>query len=115
MPVHDVSRLHPKHADPTVPMDGRRRSVAMVVLCFCILTTTIDVTITNVALPFIGRELDASVSGLHDTYTTRSGATVVTAERKRSSLPARGGSRMMTSACSPALAMLCRKSLASAV
>jgi len=62
--VHDAVRLHPKHVDPTIPMEGRRRTIAMVVLCLCILVATIDVTISNVALPFIGRELDASVSGL---------------------------------------------------
>lgn len=34
------------------------------VLCLCALTTAVDITITNVALPFIGRDLDASLSGL---------------------------------------------------
>src|SRR5260370_42152886 len=34
------------------------------VLCLCALTTAVDITITNVALPFIGRDLDASVAGL---------------------------------------------------
>lgn len=36
----------------------------MVVLCLCALTTAVDITITNVALPFIGRELNASFAGL---------------------------------------------------
>jgi DHA2 family multidrug resistance protein-like MFS transporter len=62
--VHDASRLHPTHADDTLAMDPRRRTLALIVLCLCALTTAIDITITNVALPFIGKDLDASVAGL---------------------------------------------------
>lgn len=63
--MHDASRLHASHGDDTlVAMDPRRRTIALMVLCLCALTTAVDITITNVALPFIGRDLDASVAGL---------------------------------------------------
>jgi EmrB/QacA subfamily drug resistance transporter len=65
---HDASRLHPHHADEP-PVDGtapsgRARTIALAVLCLCALTTAVDITITNVALPFIGHELDATTSDL---------------------------------------------------
>src|SRR6478735_2754554 len=44
------------------PVGARR--VALVVLCLCALTTGLDMTIVNLALPFIARELRASVSEL---------------------------------------------------
>ena len=44
------------------PVGARR--VALVVLCLCALTTGLDMTIVNLALPFISRELHASVSEL---------------------------------------------------
>ena len=47
-------------ASPTV----RRRRIALVVLCTCALTTGLDMTIVNLALPIISRELDASISEL---------------------------------------------------
>src|SRR5215468_4594390 len=47
---------------PTATLAGRR--VALVVLCLCALTTGLDMTIVNLALPFIGRELHASISEL---------------------------------------------------
>lgn len=62
--MHDASRLHPHHVETPGPGDARRRAIALVVLCMCALTTAIDITITNVALPFIGRDLDASVADL---------------------------------------------------
>jgi DHA2 family multidrug resistance protein-like MFS transporter len=43
---------------------ARARRVALVVLCLCALTTGLDMTIVNLALPFISRELDASISEL---------------------------------------------------
>ena len=46
------------------PMALRGRRVALVVLCLCALTTGLDMTIVNLALPFIGRDLHASISEL---------------------------------------------------
>ncbi|MEZ5237791.1 MAG: MFS transporter [Microthrixaceae bacterium] len=43
---------------------GRRRRLALAVLCLCALVAGIDMTVTNVALPFIGRDFDAPVSEL---------------------------------------------------
>jgi EmrB/QacA subfamily drug resistance transporter len=40
------------------------RQAALAVLCLCALTTGLDLTIVNLALPFIGRELHASISEL---------------------------------------------------
>jgi MFS transporter, DHA2 family, multidrug resistance protein len=42
----------------------RGRRVALAVLCLCALTTGLDMTIVNLALPFISRELHASISEL---------------------------------------------------
>ncbi|OWY62694.1 hypothetical protein B7486_57045, partial [cyanobacterium TDX16] len=70
MPVQDASRLHEHHDDaPALP---RSAPVALAVLCLCALTTGLDMTITNVALPFISKELDAGTNGLQwviDAYT----------------------------------------------
>jgi EmrB/QacA subfamily drug resistance transporter len=70
MPVQDASRLHEHHDDaPTV---SRSAPIALAVLCLCALTTGLDMTITNVALPFISKELDAGTNGLQwviDAYT----------------------------------------------
>jgi EmrB/QacA subfamily drug resistance transporter len=43
---------------------GRRRATALAVLCLCALTAGLDMTITNVALPFIARDLDAPTNEL---------------------------------------------------
>ncbi len=44
---------------------GRRtKALALGVLCLSALTTAVDITITNIALPFIGRSLDAHISEL---------------------------------------------------
>jgi DHA2 family multidrug resistance protein-like MFS transporter len=71
MPVQDASRLHEHHDDvPTAT--PRSATVALCVLCLCALTTGLDITITNVALPFISKELDAGTNGLQwviDAYT----------------------------------------------
>jgi len=45
-------------------VDNRRRTVALVVLCLCAFTTAVDVTITNVALPFVSADLKASTGDL---------------------------------------------------
>jgi EmrB/QacA subfamily drug resistance transporter len=62
--VHDTARLHRHHADAAVEAPADRRRIALVILCFCALTTAVDMTITNVALPSIGQDLDAPTSEL---------------------------------------------------
>jgi len=62
--VHDLGRLHPHHRDVGVARTGRTRTLALAVLCLCALVIGIDMTITNVALPFIGRDLDAPLNEL---------------------------------------------------
>ena len=62
--MHDASRLHQHHDDPVVEVDDRKRTIALAVLCLCAFTTAVDITITNIALPFIGRDLDADTSDL---------------------------------------------------
>jgi EmrB/QacA subfamily drug resistance transporter len=62
--LHDAARLHRHHREPRTVTGARRRTVALVVLCLCALTTGVDVTITNVALPSIGEELGAGTNGL---------------------------------------------------
>lgn len=51
--VQNTARLHRHHDDATVGADPAQRRVALVVLCLCALTTAVDITITNVALPSI--------------------------------------------------------------
>jgi EmrB/QacA subfamily drug resistance transporter len=48
----------------TAVVNERTRRAALVVLCLCALTTGLDMTIVNLALPFISRELHASISEL---------------------------------------------------
>ena len=64
--MDDHGRLHPHHrAQPLdVPLTETQRAIALGILCLCALTTGIDMTITNVALPFIGRALDAPTNEL---------------------------------------------------
>ena len=63
--MHDHGRLHPHHRDERVaPLGARRRATALAVLCLCALTAGLDMTITNVALPFIARDLDAPTNEL---------------------------------------------------
>ena len=47
--MQDASRLHRHHSEDPIGVSPRRRTVAMVVLCLCALTTAVDITITNVA------------------------------------------------------------------
>ncbi len=62
-------------SDQQTPIDelGRRRRIAILLICcMSLLIVGLDVTIVNVALPSIGREFGASVSGLQwtiDAYT----------------------------------------------
>lgn len=73
--MHDAGRLHAHHVEGLPrgggEIDPGRRTIALTVLCLCALTTATDITITNVALPFIGRDLDASVAGLQWPATGR--------------------------------------------
>ena len=63
--MHDHGRLHSHHDEPvTVQPIGRRRSIALGILCLCALTAGLDMTIANVALPSIGRALDAPTNEL---------------------------------------------------
>jgi len=63
--VHDHGRLHAHHHEPpTVQPIGRQRSIALGILCLCALTAGLDMTIVNVALPSIGRALDAPTNEL---------------------------------------------------
>jgi DHA2 family multidrug resistance protein-like MFS transporter len=64
--VDDQGRLHPHHREPptTSSIAGRQRTVALVILCGCGLIAGVDMTITNVALPFIGRALNAHTNQL---------------------------------------------------
>ena len=63
--VHDHGRLHDKHGEPGGPaVSARGRSVALGILCLCSLTAGVDLTITNVALPAIGKALDADTNEL---------------------------------------------------
>lgn len=59
--MDDLGRLHPHHYEPPplAGITGRTRTIALMVLCLCALTIGIDMTITNVALPAIGHQLDA--------------------------------------------------------
>ncbi len=64
--VHDLGRLHTNHADheDAEPIGGTERAVALSILCMCALIAGIDMTITNVALPYIARAFDAPTSEL---------------------------------------------------
>ncbi len=63
--MHDHGRLHMHHHEvPASPMSPARRATALAILCLCALTAGLDMTITNVALPFIARDLDAPTNEL---------------------------------------------------
>ncbi|MGZ4798206.1 MAG: MFS transporter [Acidimicrobiia bacterium] len=62
--MHDTARLHRHHDDATVGAEPAQRRLTLIVLCLCALTTAVDITITNVALPSIGKQLDAPTSEL---------------------------------------------------
>src|SRR5437763_15337455 len=67
MTVDHAGVLHRKHAlgtDAPVSADGRGRQLALAVVCLCAFTTAIDITITNVALPFIAKDLKANTTSL---------------------------------------------------
>jgi len=57
---------------PATELSRRRRMAVLMVCCMSILVVSLDVTVVNVALPSIGADLHASVSGLQwtvDAYT----------------------------------------------
>ncbi len=66
--------LHWRHApgaEPQPAPNDRARRLALAVVCLCAFTTAIDITITNVALPFIAKDLKANTTSLQwivDTY-----------------------------------------------
>lgn len=63
--MHDHGRLHMHHHEVSAsPMSPARRATALAILCLCALTAGLDMTITNVALPFIARDLDAPTNEL---------------------------------------------------
>ncbi len=63
--MHDHGRLHPHPDEPAASATSvPRRSLALSILCLCSLTAGLDLTITNVALPAIGRALDARTNEL---------------------------------------------------
>jgi EmrB/QacA subfamily drug resistance transporter len=67
MTVDHAGVLHRRHkpASDTAPeADERRRRLALAVVCLCAFTTAIDITITNVALPFIAKDLKANTTSL---------------------------------------------------
>src|SRR5664279_6054933 len=49
---------------PVPELTQRRRLLVLAICCLSLLIVGMDVTIVNVALPSIGRDLHASVSGL---------------------------------------------------
>jgi len=59
-----LHRRHPSPGPPPADVDDRRRRLALAVVCLCAFTTAIDITITNVALPFIAKDLKASTTSL---------------------------------------------------
>jgi EmrB/QacA subfamily drug resistance transporter len=55
-----------------MPLSPRRRQLVLAICCMSLFIVGLDVTIVNIALPSIGRELHAGVSGLQwtiDAYT----------------------------------------------
>src|SRR5207302_3490493 len=50
--------------DRPVATDPRSRRLALGIICLCAFTTAIDITITNVALPFIAKDLKANTTSL---------------------------------------------------
>ncbi|HUA10803.1 MAG TPA: MFS transporter [Solirubrobacteraceae bacterium] len=63
---------HSHGATPIEQLGRRRRVTILLICCMSLLIVGLDVTIVNVALPSIGREFGASVSGLQwtiDAYT----------------------------------------------
>ena len=47
-----------------MPLSPRRRQLVLAICCMSLFIVGLDVTIVNIALPSIGRELHAGVSGL---------------------------------------------------
>src|SRR5436853_6892667 len=67
MTVDHAGVLHRRHAPASHPesdADDRRRRLSLAVVCLCAFTTAIDITITNVALPFIAKDLKANTTSL---------------------------------------------------
>jgi EmrB/QacA subfamily drug resistance transporter len=58
------------HAIPPDQLGPQRRMLILAICCMSLLIVSLDVTIVNVALPAIGRELHAPVSGLQWTIAS---------------------------------------------
>src|SRR5207249_7738472 len=59
-------------SEVTTPLSRHRRIGVLLICCLSLFIVGLDITIVNVALPSIGRELHAGVSGLQwtvDAYT----------------------------------------------
>ena len=71
--MHDHGRLRPHHRDHRLDAgrERRQRTIALGTLCLCALTTGLDMTITNLALPFIGRSLGLVGGGVLFTLFVR--------------------------------------------
>src|SRR3954465_14395512 len=53
-------------------LSDRRKTAVLLICCMSLFIVGLDITVVNVALPSIGRELDAGISGLQwtvDAYT----------------------------------------------
>src|SRR5439155_200752 len=55
---------HAPLSDRPSTVDGRARRLALGVVCLCAFTISLDITITNVALPFIAKDLGANTTTL---------------------------------------------------
>ncbi len=74
MTLDHAGRLHRHHGSGAAELVVRSRyaGLALAVVCLCAFTTAVDITITDVALPFIARDLHADTSELQwvvDAYT----------------------------------------------
>ncbi|MBV9410553.1 MAG: MFS transporter, partial [Acidimicrobiia bacterium] len=59
-----LHRRHTPGAEPKPTTKDPARRLALAVVCLCAFTTAIDITITNVALPFIAKDLKANTTSL---------------------------------------------------
>jgi EmrB/QacA subfamily drug resistance transporter len=57
-------RVEPDITDPDDPASRRRRRIILTACCFALFIASLDSTVLNVALPTIGHDLHAGVSGL---------------------------------------------------